>query len=559
MSAAENKEEVKYNHANQDQWGEQCGMDFASAKRQSPIDIPKQSAPQKEFPLLKLKNQRKTTWTLENTGNHAKMTIGSDADVPILSGGPMQGEYKFDHFIFHWGDKAGEGSEHSYDGANFEGEIHYQFSAQGEPAEGDDEIVILCLNMKMKSDGGKTSMMMIQEKLPDVSEHKATAEIPNMDFFRIMNACFQESDYFTYQGSLTHPPCTENVRYVVFEKPGEFSNVMFDSFRAFKSEEGEGIAKNHRDQRFELGDRELVRCKHPRRKKSGEKKSTETPAGEPGASGTAPPPGGEPPAEGEGEQQPEDEDKQEEGEGAEGTAAAPGASGAEEGDEEPPADDDAGDEPKESDAADPDAGDEPKESDAADPDADEKPEGSAADPEAQEGEDGEGAEDEEGTGAAGGTAAEGEGEEDGGDAEGDDGDAADDKDAEEGAEAEEGGEEGDAGDEQEAEGGDEEGEGEGEGDDDEKDSADAEGDEEKEEQDEDGEAEDGGEEDGGEPEKGGDEEEGGEPEEGGDEEENDGSKAEDEEDEEGSGSKKKSGEEEDEDEDSKKEKKSDDK
>merc|ERR1711879_690194 len=99
------------------------------------------------------KNQRKTTWTLENTGNHAKMTIGSDADVPILSGGPMQGEYKFDHFIFHWGDKAGEGSEHSYDGANFEGEIHYQFSAQGEPAEGDDEIVILCLNMKMKRKG----------------------------------------------------------------------------------------------------------------------------------------------------------------------------------------------------------------------------------------------------------------------------------------------------------------------------------------------------------------------------------------------------------------------
>merc|ERR550532_2757535 len=182
---------------------------------------------------------------------------------------------------------------------------------------------------------------MIQEKLPEVSEHKATAEIPNMDFFRIMNACFQESDYFTYQGSLTHPPCTENVRYVVFEKPGEFSNVMFDSFRAFKSEEGEGIAKNHRDQRFELGDRELVRCKHPRRKKSGEKKSTETPAGEPGASGTAPPPEGEPPAEGEGEPQPEDQDKQaEEGEGGE-EPAAPGASGAEGGEEEPPADDEA--------------------------------------------------------------------------------------------------------------------------------------------------------------------------------------------------------------------------
>jgi len=559
MSAAENKEEVKYNHANQDQWGEQCGMDFASAKRQSPIDIPKQSAPQKEFPLLKLKNQRKTTWTLENTGNHAKMTIGSDADVPILSGGPMQGEYKFDHFIFHWGDKAGEGSEHSYDGANFEGEIHYQFSAQGEPAEGDDEIVILCLNMKMKSDGGKTSMMMIQEKLPDVSEHKATAEIPNMDFFRIMNACFQESDYFTYQGSLTHPPCTENVRYVVFEKPGEFSNVMFDSFRAFKSEEGEGIAKNHRDQRFELGDRELVRCKHPRRKKSGEKKSTETPAGEPGASGTAPPPGGEPPAEGEGEQQPEDEDKQEEGEGAEGTAAAPGASGAEEGDEEPPADDDAGDEPKESDAADPDAGDEPKESDAADPDA--APEGSAQASEAGEG--GEGAEDEEGTAAAKGTEAEAEGEGDEADADGDDAeaedDAADDKD-EEGGEAEGGDEEGD---EQEPEGGDEEGEG-----DENEEKADDEEDGEKEEGDEEGGEgdEEGGEgdEEGGEGDEGGDddaneeqeaegdEEEGGD-EEGGDDDEKDGSKAEGEEDEEEGGSKK-SGEEEDEDDDSKKKK-----
>ncbi|XP_075255424.1 uncharacterized protein LOC142348126 [Convolutriloba macropyga] len=326
MSQEQENKAVEYSHANQDQWGELTGMDFETAERQSPIDIPKISAEVQEYPLLKLKNQKKTTWQLENTGNHAKMSITNDADVPVLFGGPFKGEYKFDHFIFHWGSGPGEGSEHSYDGAKFEGEIHYQFSLQGEPEEDQDPTAILCLNMKMKTDGGKTSMMAIQEKLDQVPEYQATAEIGNMDFFRIMNACFAESDYFTYKGSLCHPPCTEDVTYVVFEKPGEFSQTMFNSFREFKNANGEAIQSNHREKIFDSNNRGVTRCKHPRRKKT-EKKSAaaETPAGEPGASGVEPGASGVPPP---GQSQPGEPQEPKES-GAEGEDVEPKESGVE--------------------------------------------------------------------------------------------------------------------------------------------------------------------------------------------------------------------------------------
>ncbi|XP_063724228.1 carbonic anhydrase 2-like [Symsagittifera roscoffensis] len=285
---AEETQPIEFSYSKQDEWAGKCGMDCDTAKRQSPIDIPKSTASVTDDgrPLLQLNQHKKTIWTLKNTGTAAVMSINKEADRPILTGGALKGEYKFDHFTFHWGAKEGEGSEHSYDKANFDGEIHYQFTLQGDPAEGEDPVVILCLNMKMRSDGGKTSMMGIQEKLGEIKEFQASTEIPNSDFLRVIIACFTDSDYFQYQGSLCHPPCTENVTYIVFEKPGEFSNIMFEHFREMKGSDGEPIKSNHREKRFELGDRAVTRTKHVRRKRSDMKSGTkaeEVAPAEPGA------------------------------------------------------------------------------------------------------------------------------------------------------------------------------------------------------------------------------------------------------------------------------------
>ena len=38
-------------------------------------------------------------------------------------------------------------------------------------------------------------------------------------------------DYFTYSGSLTTPPCTESVRWIVLRRPVEVSKAQIAAFR----------------------------------------------------------------------------------------------------------------------------------------------------------------------------------------------------------------------------------------------------------------------------------------------------------------------------------------
>lgn len=53
--------------------------------------------------------------------------------------------------------------------------------------------------------------------------------------------------YFTFQGSLTTPPCSENVLWLVFERTKRITTQELNAFRTIHDAAGEAITENRRE------------------------------------------------------------------------------------------------------------------------------------------------------------------------------------------------------------------------------------------------------------------------------------------------------------------------
>nr|XP_023020577.1 carbonic anhydrase [Leptinotarsa decemlineata] len=80
----------------------------------------------------------------------------------------------------------------------------------------------------------------------------------------------ENSGYYTYQGSLTTPPCSECVVWIVFKEPIEVSNEQLTAFRNLKSyckedscpcDEFKGYVKSNFRPTLPVGQREVKECR----------------------------------------------------------------------------------------------------------------------------------------------------------------------------------------------------------------------------------------------------------------------------------------------------------
>merc|ERR1711913_144325 len=63
-------------------------------------------------------NKRLTNGTFQNNGHTAQLDVEATLpeDVGVLTGGPLDGEYKILQLHFHWGSNDSVGSEHTLQG-----------------------------------------------------------------------------------------------------------------------------------------------------------------------------------------------------------------------------------------------------------------------------------------------------------------------------------------------------------------------------------------------------------------------------------------------------------
>nr|XP_034338784.1 carbonic anhydrase-related protein isoform X2 [Crassostrea gigas]XP_034338785.1 carbonic anhydrase-related protein isoform X2 [Crassostrea gigas] len=156
----------------------------------------------------------------------------------VISGGPLPpgSEYELSDVRFHWGRYSTRGSEHKVNGKAFPMEVqlvHWNASLfqNYEDAIGKENgICIMSLFVQI----GKENAC-IRALFPDT-----LAEIAYKGRQKTTNAPFNPvgllpdpdlRDYWTYEGSLTMPPCYEGVTWILFRYPMMISADQIDDFR----------------------------------------------------------------------------------------------------------------------------------------------------------------------------------------------------------------------------------------------------------------------------------------------------------------------------------------
>nr|BAJ52887.1 carbonic anhydrase-related protein VIII [Pinctada fucata] len=210
----------------------------ANGKCQSPINLVSECAC---FDQQLLKHPLSVNYTTSRETdilNDGQNVIIYPRYKGVISGGPLPSGYEFElsEIRFHWGRYSTRGSEHKVNGKAFPMEVqlvHWNSSQYQsyETALGKDSgVVILSLFVQIgKDNSGLRSLF--PDSLNEIA-YKGRQKTTNAPFNpSCLLPDIELRDYWTYEGSITIPPCSEKVTWIIFRYPLMLSGDQVDDFR----------------------------------------------------------------------------------------------------------------------------------------------------------------------------------------------------------------------------------------------------------------------------------------------------------------------------------------
>ncbi|XP_072013480.1 carbonic anhydrase-related protein-like isoform X2 [Amphiura filiformis] len=255
-----------HHHANSGtaEWG--LHFPEANGDNQSPINLNSREAVYDETlnaRTLAVKYVPCRECEMINTGNTVQISLRYKADTmsslrdnksdsaprSYLVGGPFAdgAEFELAEFMFHWGKEDDRGSEHTINYKAYPMELHLVHwnskygnlqEAMGKP----DGIAIIALFIQVGRE--HSGLRSFTDYLEAVQYKGRSLTITTPFNPNCLLPDPQLRDFWTYQGSLTTPPCFEHVTWILFRYPLTISHSQMEEFRRLKNHlKGEAPAR----------------------------------------------------------------------------------------------------------------------------------------------------------------------------------------------------------------------------------------------------------------------------------------------------------------------------
>ena len=176
----------------------------SAGKAQSPIDL--KSAVTANFTDIKF-DYKPSALNIFNNGHTVQVNYDAGSSITF-------NETKYDLLQFHFHHP----SEHTLDGKAFAMELHFVHKS----AAGNLAVVGVMITEGKENEALKS----VFDNLPTTKGDPQPTQLMT-DAGKIIP---HNAGYYTYSGSLTTPPCTEGVRWLVLNQPVELSAAQIESY-----------------------------------------------------------------------------------------------------------------------------------------------------------------------------------------------------------------------------------------------------------------------------------------------------------------------------------------
>jgi carbonic anhydrase len=182
----------------------------ANGKEQSPINIETLHVVKDKKMADPDIHYKPTLFSLRNDGRTIQGAPSTLDNSIVLD----NEEYQLTQFHFH------TPSEHQFNRQHFDMELHFVHKSANH------QIAVLGLMIKE----GETNSY-LENAWNLIPRVKTTKEVKLTEPIDLMKLLPKEKDSFQYNGSLTTPPCSEGVKWVILKEPIEMSKEQIDQFR----------------------------------------------------------------------------------------------------------------------------------------------------------------------------------------------------------------------------------------------------------------------------------------------------------------------------------------